>query len=261
MENYLQIKNLSINYRKKEVVKNLNLTVSSGDIVAVVGLKDSGKSSIVKAIMSLKKFSGSISVLGENISNNVSYKNFIGYVPEDNLMFSGYSGLEYLVLVGGLMGLENNIVISRSRKLIEVFKLDTLINKRIIEYKTEDIQKLLIIASLINKPKILLLDEVTRNLDSYSIEVLKLILKIYKESGGAVIFTTSDLLDLTEVSSRVVILGKGQVFRDSSQEELKKEADSDSYLKEVLNKLTLKVNFEEIYLDLKEDLLCENERF
>jgi len=247
MIEHLKIKNLSISYQGKNIISNLNLSLYEGDILGLIGKNGSGKTSIIKAIMNLIKFDGTIEILNKDIANSFFHRNLIGYVPENIKLFEYFSGIEYLLYVGGLLGISQKIILTRIKPLLKNFDLDEIINKKIETYSKGSIQKLIIISAIISKPKILLLDEPLNGLDTHAIEVFLQLLKAHLKNGGSVLYSSHFLEIVSKISNRIVILDDGKIIKDSNFEELKKDIVNDSSLSEIFNNLTSNTNYNEIY--------------
>ena len=79
----IEIINLKKIFGKTEVLKNINLSIEAGKVTAIVGPNGSGKTTLIKSVLGLvKPLSGIIEVDGENINNNFTYRNKIGYMPQ-----------------------------------------------------------------------------------------------------------------------------------------------------------------------------------
>lgn len=101
----ISIRNLSMKYGDKQVLKQIDLDVYKGEIIGYIGPNGAGKSTTVKIMLGLVEgYSGQIEILGEKISgSNVSYKRKIGYVPENAEIFDNLTAREYLTFIGELL--------------------------------------------------------------------------------------------------------------------------------------------------------------
>jgi ABC-2 type transport system ATP-binding protein len=160
---------------------------------------------------------GEILFDGERIQHDlIGYKQRMGYVPEEPHLYAHLSGLEYLVMVGQLRGLEEN----RTRECIDgLLRLFTLYSDRhapISAYSKGMRQKVLLSAALLHNPDLLLLDEPFSGLDVGSALVLRSLIQELAGRGKVVLFSSHELETVERVCSRVVILHRGKIVADDS---------------------------------------------
>ncbi len=116
-EPIIEIKDLTMNYGDKEVLKNINLKVGKGEIIGYIGPNGAGKSTTVKIMLGLVNgYGGEVRILGKDISDgDVEYKRKIGYVPEVAEIYDNLSAKEYLTFVGELYGLSYEKVDNKAK--------------------------------------------------------------------------------------------------------------------------------------------------
>lgn len=235
----ISIKNLNKSFRGRKVLKDINLDIGKGEIIGYIGPNGAGKSTTVKIILGLiEDYEGEISILGEDIRKSpIKYKNKVGYVPETGDLYENLSGREYLTFIGELHGMKYKEVDKKAEKLMKLFKIRDVYDSRISSYSKGMRQKLLIISALINNPDILFLDEPLSGIDTNSVIVFKEVLKeLVKE--GKTIFYSSHIMEVVEsLSSRIILIDKGEIIADGDIEELKRDFSQDT-LERVFNQLT-----------------------
>lgn len=239
MDKAIFIKDLRMNFGRKDVLKGIDLDIDKGNIIGYIGPNGAGKSTIVKIILGLVEgYSGIIQIFGEDISNgNDEYKKRIGYVPEVAETYESLTAREYLTFIGQLYGLEYDTVDEKACKLMDILGIKEYYNSRISSFSKGMKQKVVIISSLIHNPDILFLDEPLSGLDANSVMIIKEILMSLKEKGKT-IFYSSHIMEVVEkISDRIILLNNGSIVADGKFEDLKESVHEKS-LQEVFNTLT-----------------------
>jgi ABC-2 type transport system ATP-binding protein len=239
MENVVEIKNLTMSFDKKEVLKGINLDIGKGQIIGYIGPNGAGKSTTVKIILGLVEgYGGQVKIFGEDIlSGSVEYKRHIGYVPETVEIYDNLTAYEYLTFIGEVYGLDLEQVNNKAKKLMSLLGIEDAYHSRISSYSKGMKQKLLIISSLLHNPDILFLDEPLSGLDANSVMIVKEILAGLAAQGKT-IFYSSHIMDVVErISSRIILINDGQIVADGSFEELK-ERSREGSLEQIFNRLT-----------------------
>ncbi|MBK3516750.1 ABC transporter ATP-binding protein [Carboxylicivirga marina] len=223
---------------KKEVLKGIDLSINSGQIIGYIGPNGAGKSTTVKILCGiLTSFEGEIEVMGLPLrGNDIAIKRKIGYVPENGALYEALTPNEYLNLVGTLFDMSSEQISERSNSLLQYFGMEKHSHQRMDTFSKGMKQKILIIAGLINNPDILFLDEPLSGLDANSVILVKDMLTRLAHQGKT-IFYSSHLMDVVEkISDRIILIDDGQVVADGTFEEL--QQDSKASLEQVFSKLT-----------------------
>ena len=234
----IQIKNLSKFYDTKQVLKSLSIDIYPGQVIGYIGPNGAGKSTTVKILTGLiPDFMGEVIVDGMNLSENPQeIKKLIGYVPENAEIYDVLTPIEYLDFIGKLYNMQEPILGERIIKLLTAFGLNANINDRMDTFSKGMKQKVLLIAGIINNPKILILDEPLSGLDANAVILVKeLITRLSKE--GKTIFYCSHMMDVVEkVSDRILLISKGEIIADGTFESLKQNYNDT--LEQIFSKLT-----------------------
>ena len=178
----LEIKNISKKYNDQDALINVSFSLKQGDIVGFLGPNGAGKTTLMKIITStLKQDIGDVIVFGNNtITNEIVTKNNIGYLAENNPLYNEMDVNEYLYFIAELYKTKNKKDIINS--LIKKTGLENERTKKIEQLSKGFKQRVGIAASLINDPKVLILDEPTTGLDpNQLIEIRNLIKEVGKE--------------------------------------------------------------------------------
>ena len=243
--------NLSKKYGKTLVVDDLNLSISSGEIVGFLGLNGAGKTTTMRMLLGLiKPTSGECYIQGNKIDQyNVEALNEIGYIIETPYSYPELTVQENLEIVSTLRGIRNKDVIDW---VIEKLKLDQYKDKQVKHLSLGNIARLGIAKAIIHKPKILILDEPTNGLDPFGvIEVRELLKELANNLGTTVLISSHKLEEISKVATRIVIIHEGRLIREVESKELDLylekrllvSGSNNKAMKEVLSAKGYQVNF------------------
>jgi len=219
----LELRNVSKHFLGAAAVDNVSFSARAGEVTGYLGPNGSGKSTTMKMITGLIEMtSGEILFDGDRIQRDpVSYKQRMGYVPEEPHLYAHLSGLEYLVMVGQLRNLPPKPTAECIDGLLRLFALHGARHAPISAYSKGMRQKVLLAAALMHNPDLILLDEPFSGLDVASALVLRSLIQELAARGKVVLFSSHDLETVERVCSRVVILHRGKVVADDSIERLR----------------------------------------
>lgn len=237
----VEVDSVSKFFGSVKAVNQVNLKVGRGCIHGLLGPNGSGKSTLMKMILGLvKPDQGNIKVYGLDVwKNPVEVKRMIGYVPETPQLYEFLTGLEYLDFVGDLYGIPNNEKKERILEFLDAFELKGYENKLIGGYSQGMKQKLAIIAALLHKPKLLILDEPLNGLDPKTAKIVKDLIYRLAGEGVTTLFSTHILEIAEAICKKITIMYEGKILVEGSPDELRKLAGmSNSSLEEVFLKLT-----------------------
>ena len=216
----LEIKNISKKYNDQDALINVSFSLKQGDIVGFLGPNGAGKTTLMKIITStLKQDIGDVIVFGNNtLTNDIVTKNNIGYLAENNPLYKEMDVNEYLYFIAELYKTKNKKEIINS--LIKKTGLENERTKKIEQLSKGFKQRVGIAASLINDPKVLILDEPTTGLDpNQLIEIRNLIKELGKEK--IVLLSTHILQEIPKICNHIIIINKGKIVENIKMDELK----------------------------------------
>ncbi|MFT3702609.1 MAG: ABC transporter ATP-binding protein [Agriterribacter sp.] len=213
----ISVKNLTKNYGNFQAVKGISFDVYEGEIFGLLGPNGAGKSTTLEIIETLRqKSDGEVVVAGFNIDSDVNkIKKIIGV----QLQTSGfYPGLNLVELIELFSGLYNEPV-----NAIDLLKLVNLEDKAKNKYKElsgGQKQRFSIATTLINKPKIIFLDEPTTGLDPQARRNLWDLIRDIRSKGTTIIITTHYMDEAEILCDRVAILDEGRIIALNSPDQL-----------------------------------------
>jgi ABC-2 type transport system ATP-binding protein len=237
----VKLENVNKSFGNVQAVKSLDLKIEVGTVFGFLGPNGSGKSTTMKMIMGLLKAdSGNLIVYGTDVTSNPwEVKKFVGYVPESPRLYEFLTGLEYLDFIADVYGLTAETKKTRIEEYLGAFELENRENEMISGYSHGMKQKIAIIAALLHKPKLLILDEPLSGLDPKSAKIMKDLIHKLANEGVTTIMSTHVLEIADAVCDRIAIMYQGSKLAEGKPAELRKASQMpDSTLEEIFLKLT-----------------------
>ena len=202
---------------KLHILKKLNLEVKRGEFVSILGKSGSGKSTLLNIMGLLDKIDGGkiwidnkeVSSLNEMERNNIK-NHFLGFVFQFHYLMSEFTALENVMIPALLNNFKNKVEIEKEAKeLLEIVGLAERIKHKPNQLSGGEKQRVAIARAMINKPKLILADEPTGNLDEDTGELIfSLFRKINKEHNQSIVVVTH-ARDLSQVTDRQIYLKRG----------------------------------------------------
>ncbi len=214
----LIIKDLKKNFANTEALKGISLTVAKGDIFGFLGPNGAGKSTTLRCIMDfIRPTSGSITIFQKDSTQSApELKERTSYVPAEPNLYQSWTVDEHINFTASLQKTDRK----KAEELKQKLSLDG--KKKVGQLSTGNQQKVALILALITEPDLILLDEPTRGLDPILRVTLHQILKDYQKSGGTILLSSHDLLEVEELCNKVAIIKDGLLIEDRTLQNLKK---------------------------------------
>jgi ABC-2 type transport system ATP-binding protein len=222
-------------------LSGVSFTLEKGEILGLLGPNGSGKSTIMKIIIGmLKPDAGSIRVFENDVTKDpMVAKGIIGFVPESPRIYEFLSGIEYLDFVADVHGIDPATKQERINEFLKALDLEGRENDLINGYSQGMKQKLAIIAGLLHRPQILVMDEPLNALDPRTARIVKDLIHKLRDDGIPTIFSTHVLEIADAICDRIAIMESGKVVEEGATADLKAKAGTPgSTLEEVFLKLT-----------------------
>ena len=200
--------------KKKRALDRLSLSIEEGEIFGLIGPNGAGKTTTLKILMGLIfPTEGTARILGRPI-DDLSMKAEIGYLPEHPYFYDYLTGRELLDYFGQLFGMSR---LERRRRLEELLARVGLTGAgdlQLRKYSKGMIQRLGITQALLNRPKLVFLDEPMSGLDPMGRRDMTLLIQELGERGVTVLFSSHILPDVEALCDRVAILNQGKLVRE-----------------------------------------------
>lgn len=221
----LQVQNLTKTYKGQSspAIENVSLEIKEGEIMAFLGPNGAGKSTAIKCITGIHPFdAGSVNICGHDLkSDPIEAKMNIGYVSDDHATYENLTGTDYLNFVCNVYRVPVAERKGRIEELAGELELSQALDKQINTYSHGMKQKICIIAALVHRPKLWILDEPMTGLDPRSAHVLKELMRKHCAEGNSVFFSSHVLEVVEKLCDRLAIINRGRIIEVMSMDELK----------------------------------------
>ncbi len=220
-ESMLKVENVTKYYGDFKAVDNLSFEVQDGEIFDLLGVNGAGKTTTFRMIIGLlDKTEGSILLDGKTIDYNVTDK--IGFLTEERSLLTKLTVKEQVIYYGVLKGMDEKSILKKLDYWLERFHIKEYKDKKIKELSKGNQQKIQFITSLINEPKLLILDEPFSGLDPINVAQFMEVIRELKEKGTSIIFSSHRMEHVELFCEKLVILVHGKSVLQGSLKEIKK---------------------------------------
>lgn len=217
----LEIKEVNKGFGERTILKNINLTVENGDIIGLLGKNGAGKTTLIKCINQLYKFQGEIRVNGVKYQENPSaYLRNVGILLEPSY-YDYMTAMENLKAYASLSGTKFQNVESEMKELLGIIGLGDAMGKKVREFSFGMKQKLGVAMALVKKPDVLVLDEPTIGVDPKGLDAMfEMIKKLAARDHIAIIFSSNNLKEVQDISSKISFLKDGEIVETMETSEM-----------------------------------------
>jgi len=204
-------------------VKGVSLSIPRGGVYGLIGPNGSGKSTIMKALVGLlAPDAGSCRVFGKP-ATAASNRREIGFLPENPYFYKFLTGEETVRFYGRLCGLRGAELKARTQEMLELAGLTEAAHRRLGGYSKGMLQRVGLAQALVQRPRLLVLDEPTAGVDPIGSRAIRDIILNLKEQGMTVFLCSHLLEQVQEICDRVGILYRGVMIAEGSMEELTRD--------------------------------------
>jgi ABC-2 type transport system ATP-binding protein len=214
----IKITNLTKQFGDFKAVDSLNIEIGAGEFYGILGPNGAGKTTTIKMMTGLfTPTSGTIMIDGHDVQQHpTEAKQRTGYIPDQPFLYEKLTGREFLYFSAGLYKLNHAVTTAKIEQLVNVFEIDSWIDRRTEHYSQGMRQRIAIAAGLLHEPKALIIDEPMVGLDPRSAHIVKQVLKQKSREGTAIFMSTHSLPVAEELCDRVGILKHGKlIFEDT----------------------------------------------
>lgn len=212
-------------------VDGISFSVDEGEIVGILGPNGAGKTTLLRMLAKLMKpTSGSVSVTvdGEEITEDIEIKRHIGYLSGNTKLYGRLSTRELLTMIGTICKMSEEEIQSRIEEISNVLSMEKFIDNRIEKLSTGQTQRASIARCLIHSPEIYIFDEPTLGLDIISSAAIIEFMKGEREKGKSVLYSTHYMEEAEYLCDRIIMIHKGKIICNLTPEELKQKTGTNN---------------------------------
>jgi ABC-2 type transport system ATP-binding protein len=222
----IEVENLTKMFGKFTAVDDISFDVKEGEIFGLLGPNGAGKSTTLRVLSTLTRpTKGNATIGGFNIvKDDTQVRKLIGIVSEKMIMYNRLTANENLLFFGSLFNIPKDVMNKRIDELLELVQLTKWKNAQVGTFSTGMRQRINVIRALLNRPKVLFLDEPTLGLDPQSsVEIREFVKKLNQESGTTVVLTTHMMVDADLMCDRIAIVDHGKIVALDTSSNLKRK--------------------------------------
>ena len=234
----ITVKNLCKDFNNIKALNNINFTVRRGEIVALLGPNGAGKSTLMRLLSGyIDPTAGEIEIFKQKYdSNRRQILSELGYVPESAPLYGEMTVFEFLKFMAAARGLSSAETGKRIAELTRQFELNNVLTQKCETLSKGFKRRVAVAGTLTSSPRILILDEPTEGLDPNQKFVLRQFLKNYARKN-IVIISTHIMEEVTALASRVLLLNRGKLVKDTTAA-LLSELSPDNSLETAFRRIT-----------------------
>ena len=208
----LEVKNLRKTIGRKEIIKGLNFELKKGEVFGFLGPNGAGKTTTIRMLTGLiKPTAGTVSICGYDVRKDFTKAmEFLGCIVENPELYPFLSGWDNLLHFARMLP---SVTEKQITETISFVGLDERIHDKVKTYSLGMRQRLGIAQALLNRPKVLILDEPTNGLDPAGIREMREFIRNLAEKEGLSVLVSSHLLsEIQLLCDRVAIMAKGEII-------------------------------------------------
>jgi len=218
-----QFEDVTKTYGPITALNNLTLTVPLGAI-GLLGPNGSGKTTMIRTLLGLIPVDkGSGQILGMDFRRQqLDIRRDVGFAPEDECLFPGTVGVEFVAYAGELGGMGRTDALQRAHETLDYVGLGEARYRKVESYSTGMKQRLKLASAIVHDPKLLILDEPTNGMDPAGRqEILELSRDLAHNKGLSLLFSSHLLPDVEAVCDYVIVIASGKLLAAGKIQELK----------------------------------------
>jgi ABC-2 type transport system ATP-binding protein len=217
-----ELHDVSKSYGKVQALRELSVSAPAG-AVGLLGPNGAGKTTMIRTLLGLIRIDhGGGTVLGKDLlRDRLDIRQQVGFVPEDECLFPGVVGIEFVAYAGELCGMSRTDAMQRAHEVLDYVGLGEARYRKVESYSTGMKQRLKIASAIVHDPRLIILDEPTNGMDPAGrVEVLELARDLSHNKGMSLLFSSHLLPDVEAVCDHVMVLGRGRLLAEGSIAEL-----------------------------------------
>lgn len=230
----IRINDLHKKFGPQVVLNGLDLDIAEKGIIAVLGPNGSGKTTLIKSVLGMVvPDKGQIEIEGNSVIKRWNYRQNIDYLPQIANFPGNLKVMELITMIKDLRGKS-----ARDKELIEFFKLEPFLDKKLNKLSGGTKQKVNLVLCFMFDSPLIILDEPTSGLDPISLIHLRELIQQEKEKGKTILITSHIMNFVEEVADRIVFLLEGRIYFDGTVSELKSSTGQQDFEHAIANLLS-----------------------
>ncbi|KNF08307.1 Nod factor export ATP-binding protein I [Gottschalkia purinilytica] len=229
MEAMICVENINKSYKDNKVLKNISFDVNKGEILCFLGPNGAGKSTMINILSTALDYdNGEIRFYGRKVrKNDRDFKKNLGIVPQDLAIYEDISAEENVKFFTSLYGIKGKALNENVEKALDFVGL---LDRRKDKPKTFSggmKRRLNIACAIAHNPKIIIMDEPTVGIDPQSRNHILNSIKMLRDKGATIIYTTHYMEEVEEISTRIIVIDHGEIIAEGTKEKLKEKFDNE----------------------------------
>ncbi|HNG27804.1 MAG TPA: ATP-binding cassette domain-containing protein [Chitinophagales bacterium] len=225
---FLQVNNISKQFEDKQALADVSFSIEAGKIYGLLGPNGAGKTTLIRIITQIfYPDSGTVFFDGEPLLNK--HLNQIGYMPEERGLYKKMKVGEHLQYFAQLRNFSKNEAKERIDFYIKKFEIESWLNKEIVDLSKGMQQKVQFIATILHRPKLLILDEPFSGLDPINSEIIKDAIFELNNNGTTVLFSTHRMENVEEICSDIILMNQGKKILEGKVSDIKQQFKNNLY--------------------------------
>lgn len=234
----IEIKEIAKKFGKLSVLNDINLHLSKGECIALIGPNGCGKTTLIKSILGMVlPNKGEIFFQQKSIFKDIAYRSKIGYMPQIGRYPENMSIGQIINMVKAIRNSNETL----DMDLYEQFEIEKLLHKNMNTLSGGTTQKVSATLAFLFNPDVLILDEPTAGLDPLASEILKEKIITERSKGKLILITSHLLSELDDMVSEIIFMQEGSLVFHKSVDELKKETQVDKISQAIIHILKRKM--------------------
>ncbi len=218
----IQIKNFSMKFGTKTVIKDLSFEVMRGEVFGFLGSNGSGKTTTLRALLGLyEPAGGELLIDGKQFAVEDGVK--LGYLPEERGLYKKEKVIDTMIYFGRLKGLSQEEARTFSMNYLERVGLSDKAKTKLDKLSGGQQQKIQLGVTIMGDPELLILDEPTKGFDPVNRRLLMNIIEERQEAGATVVFVTHQMEEVERLCDRVVLLKDGKAVEYGTVADVRKK--------------------------------------
>ncbi len=225
----VELTHITKSFGPVRAVDDVSFSIEKGDLFGLLGPNGAGKTTAIRCMLDIfRPDSGSVAILGGPMSE--AKKDLIGYMPEERGLYQDIPLERCLAYIGSLKGLTESEVKQRAGEYLERFDLAEHRHKKVKELSKGMQQKAQIIATLLHKPELLIVDEPFSGLDPVNTQMVKDLLQEQRQQGVTIVLCSHQMHLVEELCDRIVLIDHGKVMLYGLLEEIRRKFSANAVL-------------------------------